>query len=250
MPRFGKLDLPAWTKHAPAIHGYGTEPWTLKDARILNLYIEIGEEAADALLPAAMHPPIPAYAIFNVTHYPDSPVGAFSIAELRVAGRTAIRPRAFVLRGYCDNQDACRELTARWGYPVAHGGVKLEIRHDRVIGRVSAGGRNILDCEMLDRDVISGADITYIASMHLARNEQDGTVTLVQVDPEYTFAKAERGRPNIVSFDPQAWGVGADFRLANPISASFATAGVTIPKIRYLCNPEVPALGGTTKVAA
>jgi len=250
MPRFGKLDLPAWSKNAPTIHGYGTEPWKLTDARILNAFIEIDEESADALLPAAMHPSIPAYAIFNVTHYPQSPVGAFSIAEVRIAGRTAIRPRAFVLRGYCDNKDACRELTARWGYPAEHGEVKLEIRHDRVIGRVNAGGRSILEYEMLDRDAISGADITYIASMHLARNQQDGKVTLVQVDPEYTFNKAERGRPQIIRFEPEAWNVAGKIRLQNPISASFAVADVTIPKLRYVCNPEISALGGTTKVAA
>ncbi|HUO05230.1 MAG TPA: acetoacetate decarboxylase family protein [Candidatus Binataceae bacterium] len=250
MPHFGKLDFAAWSKNAPAIKDYKTEPWTLKDARILNVFMEIDEDSADALLPAAMHPSIPAYVIFNVTRYPQSPVGAFTIAEARIAGRTAIRPRSFVLRSYCGNPDACRELTVRWGYPAKAGDVKMEVRHDRVIGRVSAGGRPILEIEMLDRDAISGADIQYIASMHLARNENDGKVVLVQVDPEYTFAKAERGRPMVVRFDPEAWGAGAAMRLTNPISASYAVADVTIPKIRYVCNPELPALAGTTKVAA
>jgi acetoacetate decarboxylase len=250
MPRFGNLDLAAWSKSVPTIRGYGTEPWVLKDARILTLFVEIDAEPADALLPVAMHPPIPAYAIFNVTHYPQSPVGPYSIAEVRIAGRTAIRPRSFVLRSYCDNPDACRELAARWGYPTAAGEVKLQLRHDRVVGRVSAGGRTILECELLDRDVISGGDISYIATMHLARNEQDGKLVLVQVDPEFTFAKAERGRPNVVTLDADAWGAGGKLRLNNPISATYTVADVTLPKIRYLCNPELPAIQGSSKVKA
>jgi hypothetical protein len=36
----------------------------------------------------------------------------------------------------------------------------------------------------------------------------------------------------------------------NPISAYFTTADMTLPKVRYICNPELPALQGTTKVAA
>ncbi len=34
------------------------------------------------------------------------------------------------------------------------------------------------------------------------------------------------------------------------MAASFTIADVTLPKIRYICNPEIPAIQGTTKVAA
>lgn len=249
-PRLGKLDLAAWGKTAPTINGFKTEPWVLKDAQILSVNMEIEDEIADALLPVTMHPSIPQYAIFNVTHYSDSPVGDFSIAEVRIAGRTGVRPRGFVLRSFCNNEAARRELAGRWGYPTAAADVKLQLRHDRVIGWVSADGRPVLECELIDRDMISGADIQYIASMHLARNREDGKLVLVQVDPEFTFSKAERGKPHIGLLDTDAFGAGGNLRLANPIAASFAVAEVTIPKIRYLCNPELPAMQGTTKVAA
>lgn len=249
-PRYGTLDLSVWGKTAPTINGYKTEPLVLKGAQILTLNIEIDDDPADALIPRTMHPSIPEYAIFNVTHYPESPYGAFTIAEVRIAGRTGVRPRGFVLRSYCNNEDARRELAARWGYPTVAGDVKLEIRHDRVVGRVSRDGRPVLECELLDRDMISGNDIQYIASMHLARNKEDGKLVLVQVDPEFTFAKAERGKPRILLLDNDAFGAGSNLRLGNPISATFTTADVTQPKIRYLCNPELPAMQGTTKVAA
>ena len=161
-----------------------------------------------------------------------------------------MRPRGFVLRSYCDNADARRELAQRWGYPTVAGRVKLTARHDRVVGRVEPSGRTILEMEMLDRDLIAGNDIQYIASMHLARNKEDGKLVLVQVDPELTFTKAERGRPHILALDNEAFGAGNSLRLGNPISATFTTADATLPKIRYICNPDLPAMQGTTKVAA
>ena len=250
MPRFGTLDLSEWNKSAPSISGYKTEPLVLKGAQILSINIEIDDDPADALLPRTMHPSIPAYSIFNVTNYPESPFGAFAIAEVRVSGRTGVRPRGFVLRSYCNNEDACRELASRWGYPTAPAEVKLDIRHDRVVARVSAGGRPVLECELVDRDVIAGGDIQYIASMHMARNKEDGKLVLVQVDPDFTFSKAERGKPRVLLLDNDAFGAGNNLRLGNPISATFTTAEVSIPKIRYICNPELPAMQGTTKVAA
>lgn len=250
MPRFGTLDLAGWNKSAPSLNGYKTEPLVLKGAQILSINIEIDDDPADALLPRTMHPSIPEYAIFNVTNYPESPFGAFAIAEVRISGRTGVRPRGFVLRSFCNNQDACRELASRWGYPTASAEVKLDLRHDRVIGRVVAGGRPVLECELVDRDLIAGGDIQYIASMHMARNKEDGKLVLVQVDPDFTFSKAERGRPRILLLDNDAFSAGNNLRLGNPISATFTTAEVTLPKIRYICDPELPAMQGTTKVAA
>jgi Acetoacetate decarboxylase (ADC) len=249
-PRFGTLDLAAFAKSASAINGFGTDHWLLKGAQILELHNEIDDDPADALIPRTMHPSIPAYAIINVTNYPDSPVGPFAIAEVRIAGRTGVRPRGFVLRSYCNSEAARKELAARWGYPVAPGEVHLTIRHDRVIGKVSAGGKTVLEVEMTDRDMISGGDIQYIASMHLARNREDQKLVLVQVDPEFTFHKAERGRLRVITLDNHAFGADAHLRLLNPMMGSFATADVTLPKIRYICNPELPAMQGTTKVAA
>ncbi|MDO8434968.1 MAG: hypothetical protein Q7S58_21425 [Candidatus Binatus sp.] len=249
-PRYGNLNVADWAKAAATINGYKTEPWLLKGAQILSINIEIDDDPADNLIPRTMHPSIPSYAIFNVMHCPESPAGAFSIAEVRIAGRTGVRPRGFVLRSFCDSADARRELGERWGFPVAPGEVKLDLRHDRVVARVVADGKTALECELVDRDVIAGNDIQYIASMHLARNKDDGKLVLVQVDPEFVFSKAERGKPRILHLDNNCWGAGDNLRLGNPISATFTVADVTMPKIRYICNPEVPALQGTTKVAA
>ena len=69
-PRFGVLDVKSRAAWAPFIDGYGTEPWLLKQAKILNLVHEIDDLSADHLLPPAMHPVIPAYATLTVIAYP------------------------------------------------------------------------------------------------------------------------------------------------------------------------------------
>lgn len=251
-PRLGKLDSKAFgAKYACEILGYKAEPWTLKNAQIVNLNHEIDDDQGDYLLPRTMHPAIPAYVTCTVMSFPESPVGPFAIGEVKVAGRAGVRPRDFVLRTYCNNEDARRELAQRWGYPAVAGEVKLVARHDRIIGQVSAEGRMILDFEMLDRDLLSGNDIQYIASMHLARNKDDGQLVLVQVDPEFTFKRAERGRPIVRCLDGAAWGdTEGHLELRNPISVSYGIADVAMPKIRYICDPERPAFQGTTQVAA
>jgi hypothetical protein len=249
-PRLGSLDVAKWAQSVPTIEGYRTEPWTLKGARVLELHMEIVDELADPLIPRTMHPSIPQYATFNVTQYPDSPVGRFSIAEVRIAGRTGVRPRGHVLRSIVDSEAARRELAARWGYPVARGEVSIEQRHDRVVGKATVEGALVLHVEQLDRDAIGGNDVQFVASMHLAKNKEDGKLVLVQVDPEYVFSKCERGRPAVVHLDHHAFRADGHLKITNPISASFATCDVTLPKLRYVCDPELPAMQGTTKVAA
>jgi hypothetical protein len=249
-PRFGQLNVKSWEASLPLIDGYATEPWILKKAQILNLAMEVDDLSADHLIPPAMHPVIPAYANLTVVHYPESPVGAFSIAEVRVMGRAGVRPRGFPLRSYVDNEAARRELANRWGYPVAPGEIHLTLRHDRVQAKVTAEGRVALEIEMLDREIISGGDIQYVASMHLARNKQDQKTVLVQVDPEYAFAKAERGRPRLIVCDPASWRSGDYLKLTNPIASTFTICDVTLPKLRYFCDPLRPAMQGTTKIAA
>jgi hypothetical protein len=250
-PRFGTLDLAKFASSAATINGYKTEPLILKGAQILELHMEIDDDPAIALLPRTMHPSIPQYAIFNLAHFPNSEWGPFTIAEVRIAGRTGVRPRGFVLRSYIDNEQAAKELSSRWGFPAAKGDVTLRVNHDRVTGRVKLGAKTIYEIEELDRDSIAGGDIQYIASMHLARNQSEDKLVLVQVDPEYVFSKAERGKPRVTTLDCEAFGATASMlRVTNPISATFTTADVTLPKVRYICNPELPALAGTTKVAA
>jgi len=249
MPRFGMLDVKSRVANAPALAGARGESWQLKGARILNLSFEIEDAPGDGLIPPAMHPSIPSYAIFNVTEYPQSPVGPFAIGEVRIVGRAGIFPRGFALRSFVNSAAAGKELSQRWGYPVAAGEVALETRHDRIIGTVTADGRTVLEIELADREAITPGDVLYYSSMHLARQE-DGSPILVQVEPDFAILQAERGRPLLSTFDPVAFGAGNYLRVTNPMSASFTTCDVTLAPIRYACDPERPARESTIQLAA
>jgi len=101
----------------------------------------------------------------------------------------------------------------------------------------------------VDPQPVTGHDVQYPPGMHLARIEDgEGTVPrLVQVDTEYEFRRADRGRPELATFDAAAWG---DDRLVavEPVAASFTACHVAITPVRYVCNPDIPAAEGTQKV--
>jgi len=250
MPSSGTMDVQAFAPNVSEINGYKTEEWVLKGAQILNVYYEVRNEPFASLMPVTFHPVIPPYAMLNVTHYPESPVGPFTIADVRVGCRAGVRPRGFTLKSYVSTEAAAHELANRWGYPTSVADVYLRAFHDRVIGRVKAGSRTILEVEMLDREFIGGNDIQYVSSMHLCRNKEDGKLVVVQLDPEWTFIKAERGRPRLGSFDANAWNGGDKLELTWPISASYAIADTTLSAIRYVSDPNQDAFKGTTHIAA
>ncbi len=85
--------------------------------------------------------------------------------------------------------------------------------------------------------------------MHIARvTDANGTAPrVIQVDGEYVFRRADRGRPELRAFDAAAWG---EERLVpqQPVSASFTACSVTLGAVRYICNPDIPASESTQHV--
>ena len=94
---------------------------------------------------------------------------------------------------------------------------------------------------------LRNADAYYVANVHLAHTPRG--LRLVQVDPDFDVARAERGGRSSPRFDAEAWGC-AGLRPSAPVSGSFSIADVTLPALRYVCRPEVPAFEGTERVDA
>ncbi len=247
MPLFGTLD--ASTVGAVArMPNLDTEAWALPGAEILQLAFEIGGESM-ALLPRAMHPAIPFYASLWVTRYPESPVGPFTLAQVRLMGRAGAHPRGLVLGAVASTADAVSALRERWGFPATVGAVSLTRYHDRVVGTVVRDGATILDCALVHPELLSPGDVQYIASVTLADVAENGAVrrSIVQVDPDYTLKRAERGRPVVTHFDDAAWNArGIAFR--HPVSGSIVAADTDLPRIRFVMEPDTPAVRGTRRV--
>jgi len=249
MPLTGTRDLTTIAATAPLVAGGADEPWQLPGAQILQLMYEIDDSAMTSLLPNALHPTIPPTLVFTVTRFPDSPAGPFVLAEVRVGCRSGARPRGFLARGYCDSVEAAKQLGARWGYPLEVADVTLEKRYDKVQAGVRRGAATLLDMQLSNPEPVSGNDVQYLASLNLARMNRDGAeaARLVQVDPEYTFRSADRGKPMLSAFEPAAWLLDGA-RTVWPVSASYCTADVAMPVIRYLVDPVKAPLVSVERV--
>jgi hypothetical protein len=249
MPLYGTLDITQDLKRLPTLANLDTEAWTLPKAEMLQLLIEVPRITTESLLPKAMHPALPSYVILAVTRYSDSPVGPFNLAMLRLGSRAGAHPRGFMLGAVASTDVAARELRARWGFPVECGEVKFLRRHDRVMGTVTTKGKTILDCALVDPQPVSGTDVQYINWVTAANAPLDGTTQpmLIQIDPKYTFYKAERGRPQVSIFDAAAWNADG-VALADPIVGTCCTVDTDLPRIRFVMDPLKPVFQGTRRI--
>ena len=250
MPLYGLRDIDTLLEHAAELESLGTEPAELPGAEVLQVMFEVDEQWMQRLLPRALHPTIPPTATFVFWRCPESPAGPFNLAQVRAGCRAGVRPRGLLLASWCDSEQAAAMLRSRWGYNCRPARVGLARNYDRVGGAVTAGDHPVLQVSLIDPQAISGGDVQYTANMNLARVRRDGESLprLVQVDPEFTFRRAERGRPVVDRFerDPSTGGVMPVY----PVSASYTVCDITLPRIRYIVDPDRPALQSTETVAS
>jgi Acetoacetate decarboxylase (ADC) len=250
MPLAGSLDIRPLLGAAPEVV-LDDRQLQVDDVDILQILYEVRVADREALVPPALNPTIPPVVSFLVYRAQDSAFGPFALAQVRLTARSGVRPRAFLISARCDNSSLSAVLAGSWGFRLAPGEVALRRFHDRVDCTVrEEDGGVILQASLVDPVPVTGHDVQYPPGMHLARVTRDGVSKprIVQVDSEYEFRRADRGRPELTCFDPGAWG---DARLVPdiPVSASFAACDMTIANVRYICNPDIPASEGTEKVS-
>ncbi len=248
MPLAGSLDIRPRLEAVPTVTLDGRE-LHFEDVDILQVHYEVSVPDLEALVPPALNPTIPPVVSFLAYKVEESEFGPFCLVQTRLTARAAVRPRAFLVSGYCDNPAVADVLARSWGFLLHPGEIRIRRYHDRVECSVVVDRRSILDTAVVDPQPVTGHDVQYPPGMHLARIEDgEGTVPrLVQVDTEYEFRRADRGRPELATFDAAAWG---DDRLVavEPVAASFTACHVAITPVRYVCNPDIPAAEGTQKV--
>jgi hypothetical protein len=241
----GTADPVSLAGGAPVVTSLATEPLVCPGAELLQVVHEIWASGRDGVLPPGLHPVTTPALTWSFMRAPESEFGAFTLAQTRVVCRSGVRSRGFHVAGFIDNPEAGRALSARWGYRLSAGEVSVERLYHGTFGRVVAGGRTVLDVRLLSPQPLSGDDLQYTDTMHLA--ETPAGLRLVQVEQAFAFSRAERGRPVLVAFDPPGWGQP---RLlpSYPVSASSATADVTVQPVRFVCRPDVSAFEGTERV--
>jgi hypothetical protein len=248
MPLVGSLDIRS---------ALDDVPHTRLDGRVLHIdgvdifqvLVEMQARHAEQIVPPALNATIPPVISFLVYRAEESEFGPFTLSQARVTARAGVRPRAYLRSAVCDNPALAEVLAGSYGFRINDGSTALRRYHDRVDCTVSRGRRTILQASLIDPEPITGHDIQYAPGMHLAHVEHDGETRprLVQVDSEYQFIRADRGRPRLDAFDADAWAC-TGIVPTEAISASYTACDVTITDVRYICNPDLPASEGTEHV--
>ncbi len=241
----GTGDPEALARGAATLAGFDTAPEKLLGVETLQVAFEVARAGADELLPPGLHPTRPPVVSWLVQRVPESPWGPFALAQCRVECRSGLRPRGFLRGGVIDNDAARTALAARWGYALGLGEPRLARSYDEIRASVRLGGACVLELALRDPMPLRNTDAYYVASVHLAHSPRG--LRLVQVDPDFDVERAERGRPLIDRFDAEAWRCPG-VRTSAPVSGSFSIADVTLPALRYVSRPEVPAFLGTERV--
>jgi hypothetical protein len=232
-------------RRAPSIADFAAAEVTLEGVETLQVLCEFESGLAEELLPPALHPTIPGVVGFMVQRIASSPWGAFAMAQMRIECRSGVRPRGFLVSAVVDNAAAATALASSWGFRVVPGEVRLRRFYDAVSAEVTIDGDEALSLGLRDPEPLSAADVQYVANMNLAKTPNG--LRLIQVDPAFVVERAERGEPIVKAFDADRWGAG-ELDPAYPISASLTSGAMTLPRLRFVCRPDVWAFDGTERV--
>jgi hypothetical protein len=249
MPLFGKLAITDHLGRAPTVEKLATsaEEFAIERCTVLSFTHEIDITLGFDVTPKALHPSIPSYCQVIFRQHPDGPIGPFTTAELRVNARAGTHYLGYCIGAFTDSAKAVELLIARYGVPLVLADVKVERTYFGVRGTVVANGRAVFD-GMLERPhYISGSDVLYTPNLNLAHVA--GKPKLVLQEMEYTIGKAERGKPVIQQFDAAAFG-DARVKLRQALPATVTDCLVRYTGVRFLIDPDMPALSGTETLAA
>ncbi len=241
----GTADVDAQAARAPFVSAPASEPLTIPTAEVLQVAWEVAATDRDALLPPALHPVNPPVVTFSFLRAEESDYGPFTLAETRLLCRSGLRTRGFLVGAFVDNAEVGTVLADGWGYRVAPAELEMSHRYDGTSAEVVVDGAVVLAAGHVSPVPLSPSDLQYTATMQPARLERG--LRLLQVERDYQFVRAERGRPYAHAFEAAAWGEPR-LHLSHPVSASSARAGVTFKPVRFMCRPDVWAFDGTEPV--
>jgi hypothetical protein len=225
---------------APVLASPAAEPVALGTAEIFQAAFEHAGPRGETFLPAGLVPTIPTLVTMLAIRVPDGPHGGFTVAQVRVSCRSGARARALVVATAIDaSPEASAWLAAGWGIGGDEAAVRYERRYDRV--RVTAPW---FDVAIDGPGPIGVDDVQYVTGLHPVVTEAGDR--LAQVELEVTLARVERGRPVLRSFTAPAGAAALDPRFA--VAATTALGELTLPQVRFVLHPDVPAHLGTERV--
>lgn len=242
----GSGDVERLARRAPELASFTAEPLTLPGVEVMQAVFELEGQGIESYFPPGLHPTLPVLAVFAFWRATAGPLGAFTLAQLRLSCRSGARPRQLLFAAFCEGEAARAELNARFAFGARPAAVSLARFYDRVDAAIALDGRKVLELRAKAPLPLAPGDLQFFASAHPARTPKG--LRLVQVDAEYEIVRAERARPELAAFDAAAFG-DATLRPAHPVAAFVALGEITLGRIRYVLRPDVLAFEGTETVA-
>jgi len=241
----GTASVTNFDRGAPTLKDFDSEALVLPGASVLQVLYEIDSDDICEMMPPALHPTLPPVVSWSFYCFPETPWGEVNLAQTRLECRSGLRPRGLLVNAAIDNAAAGQALASRFGFRFERADVSLQRGYDEVRGQVGFGGDVVLDLAARDPHPLGLTTVQFVSSIHPAQTPAG--FRLVQVDFDHSVERAERGDPVLDEFDAEAWG---DERIepSYPISAAFCLADVTLPKLRFVCRPDVMAFEGTEAV--
>jgi hypothetical protein len=232
--------------HAATMTAFDTTAVELADVEIFQSMFEMHIAGRERSLPPGLHPTAVPTFVVQVWRCPDSPWGAFSLAQGRVGSRSGLRPRGHIQACVCDNEPASAALRERWGFPARLGAVTLDRHYDSVDAAVVVDGDTVLAIHGADPDPLDGGDVQFSGSVALAHTPRG--LRLVQIEYDVMPSRAERVRPQLRAFDAERFGVHPSIDPYYAVSGSIVTATVTLQPLRFVSRPDELAFTGTEPV--
>ena len=241
----GTASLADVGRDAPTMDGFDAPPVTLEGVELLQVVFEMAAEPMQALLPPALHPTLPPLVRWSMHRVTTSPWGPFQLAQTRIECRTGLRHRGYLLGGLIDNPEAASGLARGWGLSTQMGTLDFRRAYHELRASAVRDGSLVLDLRLVDPTPLAPADVQLVASMHAAHTPAG--LRLVQFEPEHEISRAERGSPEVECFVAAAFG-DARVEPVYPVSAVCCLGRMTLPRLRFVCRPDVWAFEGTESV--
>jgi hypothetical protein len=225
---------------------FAHEPIRFDDVACFQMTAEMRNRAREAILPASLHPTVPAALSLQLWSVGGSPWGAFRMAIVRAACRSGVRARSFTLAAFASNETACDALRTQFGFPAKVAAVHMRHGYDGVDASVAVDDRAVVAVRANDPEPMSLDDVQYTGTLNLAHTPNG--LRLVQLEANHVATRIERLTANLTTFDAVACGSA----LLDPyliVSSSLALETVTFPPIRFVCKVDELAFTGTEAVA-
>ncbi|MEX2206240.1 MAG: hypothetical protein WEF50_08440 [Myxococcota bacterium] len=242
----GTADLETFARGAPRLDAFPDSPLTLPGVELLQATFELAGSGVESLFPPGLHPTLPVLAVFAFWRVDQGPLGAFTLAQLRLSCRSGARPRQLLVSSFVDGEPAREALNTCFAFGARAARVELARFYDRAEARVSLDGRTLVAVHAGAPLPLATSDLQFFASVHPAHTPKG--LRLVQIDAEYALTRAERGKPVLDAFDAAGFGMPT-LRPAWPVASFVAIGDVTLPRVRFVVRPDVLAFEGTERVS-